>query len=313
MITRICNLFHRNVPAKLICLFVAVVLWVVVMNMQNPTIEGSFTVPLNVVNAPAGYQVSQTDSTVKIKVRGPRSLFVSSTEENFSAYVDLEGAESGKRSYKVQTELPSGFELVSVSPDAEEISLDKIIDKRIRVEIIPTGTSAEGTTTAKIEPAYDSVVVRGPESFVGQISRVVGYVGLSGHDEDFKTSVPLTAINGDGKEVTEVTVLPASLEVSVSLARGLSKAFVSVRPVWTGELSDDLQLGSTKINPAKIEIAGDGKLLKNISSIDTEPIDLAGITQNTEMTVRLALPEGVTVTNKEVKVSITVKKKKAGE
>ena len=97
MMNRINSIFRRNLPAKIVALGVAVVLWIVVMSDQNPAIEGSFTVPVAVVNSPEGYKVTKSEDTVKIKVRGARSLFVSATADDFRAYVDLGGAEAGKQ------------------------------------------------------------------------------------------------------------------------------------------------------------------------------------------------------------------------
>ena len=117
MINRINSIFRRNLPAKILALCVAVILWVVVMNDQNPAIEGSFNVPLAVVNSPEGYKITKSEDSVKIKVRGPRSLFVTATADDFRAYVDLDGAQDGKQDCKVQTALPQGFELVEVAAD----------------------------------------------------------------------------------------------------------------------------------------------------------------------------------------------------
>ena len=49
MMTRLRALIQRNLPAKIIALVVAVVLWLFVMNEQNPQIEGSFTVAVDLV------------------------------------------------------------------------------------------------------------------------------------------------------------------------------------------------------------------------------------------------------------------------
>ena len=129
MINRINSIFRRNLPAKILALCVAVILWVVVMNDQNPAIEGSFNVPLAVVNSPEGYKITKSEDSVKIKVRGPRSLFVTATADDFRAYVDLDGAQDGKQDCKVQTALPQGFELVEVAPETVSFDLDKIIQK----------------------------------------------------------------------------------------------------------------------------------------------------------------------------------------
>ena len=309
MIHRINSIFRRNLPAKILALCVAVILWVVVMNDQNPAIEGSFNVPLAVVNSPEGYKITKSEDSVKIKVRGPRSLFVTATSDDFRAYVDLDGAEDGKQDYKVQTALPQGFELVEVAPETVSFDLDKIIQKQMRAEIIVTGASAPGTTVAKVTQTSSIVTLEGPQSAVDTVVRVVGYVGLSGNSADFDLQVPLTALNADGREVQGVKVVPSATEVSVSLARGLTKKIVTIHPVLQENLPKNYELGDVRTDPIKIEVAGDSKTIENLSSIDTEPIDLSKLTATKKMTVKLALPDGITVTNREVNVSIEVKKK----
>ncbi len=309
MMNRINSIFRRNLPAKIVALGVAVVLWVVVMSDQNPAIEGSFTVPVAVVNSPEGYKVTKSEDTVKIKVRGARSLFVSATADDFRAYVDLGGAEAGKQSYKVQTALPQGFELVEVQPETVEFNLDKIIQKQVRADVIVTGNSAPGTTVAKVTQASSIVTIEGPQSAVESVTRVVGYVGLSGNSTDFDLQVPLTALNADGREVHDVKVVPSVTEVTVQLARGLTKKIVTIHPVLDGSLPDDLMLSEVRTDPIKLEIAGESKVLAPLSSVDTEKIDLSKVTGSEKLTVRLNLPNGVTVTNPEISVNIVVKKK----
>lgn len=309
MMNRINSIFRRNLPAKIVALGVAVVLWVVVMSDQNPAIEGSFTVPVTVVNSPEGYKVTKSEDTVKIKVRGARSLFVSATADDFRAYVDLGGAEAGKQSYKVQTALPQGFELVEVQPETVEFNLDKIIQKQVRADVIVTGNSAPGTTVAKVTQASSIVTIEGPQSAVESVTRVVGYVGLSGNSTDFDLQVPLTALNADGREVHDVKVVPSVTEVTVQLARGLTKKIVTIHPVLDGSLPDDLTLSEVRTDPIKLEIAGESKVLAPLSSVDTEKIDLSKVTGSEKLTVRLNLPNGVTVTNPEISVNIVVKKK----
>lgn len=309
MMNRINSIFRRNLPAKIVALGVAVVLWIVVMSDQNPAIEGSFTVPVAVVNSPEGYKVTKSEDTVKIKVRGARSLFVSATADDFRAYVDLGGAEAGKQSYKVQTALPQGFELVEVQPETVEFNLDKIIQKQVRADVIVTGNSAPGTTVAKVTQASSIVTIEGPQSAVESVTRVVGYVGLSGNSTDFDLQVPLTALNADGREVHDVKVVPSVTEVTVQLARGLTKKIVTIHPVLDGSLPDDLTLSEVRTDPIKLEIAGESKVLAPLSSVDTEKIDLSKLTGSEKLTVRLNLPNGVTVTNPEISVNIVVKKK----
>ena len=129
MISRMRNIVQHNLPAKILALVIAVILWGYVMNDQNPSIESTYTVQLDVVNAPEGYKITKDAASVKLRVRGPRLLFVSASESDFKAYVDLSKVEEGKHAVKVQTVLPQGFELVEAKPDMVTFTLDRIVQK----------------------------------------------------------------------------------------------------------------------------------------------------------------------------------------
>jgi YbbR domain-containing protein len=307
---QIMNLFKKNLPAKIIALFVAMILWFFVMNEQNPSIEGSFTVPLTVLHAPSGCKLTQSEDTIKIKLRGPRSAFVGASREDFKAFVDLEGLEEGRQIVRVQTVLPPGFELAGTSPETVVFVLDKIIQRQEDVNLIITGAAAPGATVAKVSPEMTKVMVEGPRTAVNDVSQVVGYVGLAGNNADFTLNVSLSPVNADGRGVDEVRVIPQTISTGVQLARGLTKKIVSVKPIFAGDLPAGYAVSGAHADPVKIEIAGDAAVLENITALDTEKISLADVTKSVRKAVLVHLPDGVTVTNKTVVVSIDVIEKK---
>ncbi len=309
MMTRLYAVFRRNLPAKLIALAVAIVLWLFVMNEQNPQIEGSFTVAVDLVNAPEGYKVTQGERSVKLKVRGVRSLFVTAEPESFKAYADLEGLDSGEHKVRVKAVLPQGFELIDVQPEFVSVNLDKIVRRSVRIDLIVTGSAASGYTVGKISQAANTTVVEGPESRVSEVDRVIGYVGLSGNRDDFSLQVPLTPINSDGKAVEDVELLSRSMEVSVQLARGLTRKIVAIRPVLDEALPEGFTLGTVQVEPTKIEIAGEAGVIGKLTSIDTEKITVSDMKESGKKTVRLAAPDGVAISNREVTVTIELKPK----
>lgn len=309
MMNRLRQIIQHNLWAKILALLIATILWGYVMNDQNPSTEASYTVPVTMANAPDGYQITQDRDTVRIKVRASRSLFVSADESDFKAYVDLSKAEEGTHEMKVKVDMPAGFELVDARPDTVNVTLDKIKQKKMKAEFIITGATAPGTTVAHVTQSVNEVTLEGPSFALDEVTRVIGYVGLSGNSEDFSLQVPLTAINADGREVAGVKVTPSSANVSIQLARGLTKKVVKVDPVIGTDLASGYEFVSARPDPAKIEIAGDEKTIANIQSIRTEMISLADFTQSGEKTVQLDLPDGVLVTNKEIKVRVEVKKK----
>ena len=123
----------------------------------------------------------------------------------------------------------------------------------------------------------------------------------------FSLQVPLTPINADGREVGGVTMRPSSVQADVQLARGLTKKVVSIKAVTAGAMHKGLVLSGVKVDPVKIEIAGNEETLAQITSVDTEPVNLSDIGKSTTRKTKLVLPEGVTVTNREVTVYLDIK------
>lgn len=304
------DLFNRNLMAKIIALVVAIILWFFVMNEQNPAIDSSFTVPLEVTNAPEGYMVEKGVESVKIKVRGPRSLFALAAEKDFKAYADLNGISEGKHSVKVQTVLPQGFDLITTSPETVIFDIDKIIHDEFKVDLAFSGSPDTGVTIGSATPDVKVVKVEGPSMAINAIARVVGYISLSGKDSDFSATVPLVAVNSEGKEVSDVKLTPASIKVNVSMVKGLYKKYVDIEPVVANDLSEHFILKSLKIEPAKIDIFGDQRVVENLNSIQTEKISLAGITKSTTKEIKLKLPIGISVTNDTITVKIEIAEKK---
>jgi len=306
MMTRLRGVVQHNLPVKIAALIVAVVLWLYVMNDQNPAIDGGFPVPVTIENAPEGYQLSSDTDKVTIRVRGPRSLFVSADSSDFHARVNLADFAEGERAYTVEASVPYGFELVSISPDKMTINLDRMIEKTLKASLTIGGAPASGYTVDKVIQADEAVKVQGPRSLVDQVVHVVGHINLSGQSSDDIAQVSFIALNTDGREVVGVTLVPSSTEVTVKLARGLTRKVVEVQPRPRSDLAPNLKLEGVTVTPARIEIAGAEDVISKISMIGTEEFSLADVRATEKREVRLQLPEGVTVTNPNVTVEIKV-------
>jgi len=58
----------NNLTAKIVALILAAILWLYVMNEQNPPIESSFSLPVEVRNGQTNLVVSDLPDTVRIKL-----------------------------------------------------------------------------------------------------------------------------------------------------------------------------------------------------------------------------------------------------
>ena len=307
MITQINNLFRRNLLEKFAAIIIATILWIVVMDDQNPVIEGSYTVPLSFVSVPDGYKVLHSDQPVKLSLRGPRSYFVNYEAKDFRAYSNLSGLDEGDHEVKIEAKFPQGFELIGMNPSQTQVKLDPYIEQQMTADLIVTGAAGANATVTKVTQSSNTVTVIGSRTAVESVSRVIGYVGLSGNKEDFSLQVPMTAINNDGRAVSDVRVVPSFLNVDVKIELGLIKKNVPIEPDVV--VAEGFEIEKMLIDPEQIEIVGKEPVLLPVDKIKTQLLTVPLGEKSIKQTVGLVIPEGVTTKTTEVTVTIDLKQK----
>lgn len=304
------NLLRQNLFLKCISLLLALGLWLYVMNEQNPSITNSVSVQLSIINAPDGYQIHHDNDTIKIRLKAPRSAFASVDNSDFKAYVDLTDVKEGEQTLPVHIQLPAGFELLGSSPENIKFVVDKIIQKQIPVDLVLSGKPADDMVVASTKQSADTIVVRGPRTQVDAVRRAIGYIGLDNNKDDFTVIVPLRAVDGDNKDVSNVTLLSSTVNASITLAHGLTRKIVTVKPLANSDLPAEYTLDSLKATPDKVEITGNPQIISTINYLDTEKFSLGKITASGDQTVNLLIPQGVTASTNTVTVSIKISEKK---
>ncbi|SMC97553.1 CdaR family protein [Sporomusa malonica] len=298
----------KNITPKIFAIILAVVLWLYVMNEQNPPIESSFTIPLEVRNVATSYVVVDAPDTVRVKVRGPRSIVAGVLNQDLKAYIDGKGLTEGRHNIKVSAALPASLELVEINPDKIQLRLDTTISRQVPVEVRLSGTPAKGAVVGKVAASHDQVTLEGPKNLVGTVEKVVAVADLSGKNTDFTVGAPLVPVTREGKEVEGLTIYPDKTGVVISLTAGITKKVLDVKPVTQGELPAGLVIKSIVTQPNKVEVRETvpGKGVDKLETIYTEPVDLSNIGKDTDREVKLELQEGLTGTPGTVIVNIRV-------
>ena len=307
MISQINNLFRRNLLAKLSSIIAAILLWIIVMDNQNPVIEGSYTVPLSFTEVPEGYKVLHNDQSIKVNLRGPRSYFVNYESKDCRAYCTLNGLDEGSHEVNIEAKFPQGFELVSVTPNQTQIKLDPYIERQMPADLIVTGAAGANATVTKVTQSSDVVTVIGARTAAESVTRVIGYVGLSGNKEDFSLQVPMTAINEDGRALQDVRVVPSFMNVEVKITLGLMKKTVPIEPDVV--VAEGLEIAKVTLVPEQIEIAGQEAVVSPIDKIRTQTITVPLGETSIKQSVNLIIPNGVTVKSNQIDVAVELKQK----
>lgn len=284
----------------------ALVVWVSSVIAANPNEERTYSnVRLEVVGKGADMQmVNDPPATVSVTLFAPRSYLdrYQSEPDLLRATLDLSGLGSGPHEVPVQVtaELePTRIE--RVSPEVVEISLDRLVsqEKPVQVEII--GDPARGYQAGDAVLGTTVGTVTGPESQVEQVAALVARLSIENADEPIETELQLRPFNENGGLVTDVQIAPSSVEVTLPISLLPGSRNLVVRVVTIGQVATGYRLTNLTPSPPNVIVSSpDPDLVNSLPGfVETEPLDLTGLTDDIEVRVPLNLPPGVSVSGEQ--------------
>ena len=305
--TRIINLICHNFLQKIIALVAAFLMWFFVMTEQDPEIEDSYTVPLTMSNVPYEFIAICDLKTVTLETRAARSNFVKYDANAFRVYANLEGLGEGEHQITPRVVMPQGFELIEIKPGIVNVTLDPLIEQQMPIEIRTTGTISQDAAVRDMKKSMDTVTVVGPKSFVEQAAKVYGNVNLSGNTSSFEAQIPMNAVDEKDNIVQRVRVVPSVITVSVDIESGVKKRIVPIVPELF--VADGWELTRVSVEPAQMEIVGAESAVNSIVTLKTVPFTVQTGQRFFNGTLKLIIPDGVSVKSEEVTVSAEVVRK----
>lgn len=186
------KIFLEDWSLKLLSLAIAVVLWLVVTG-QNEPVTAHVNVQLNFIRPPALEISNDPPRTVDVMLTGSRNKLDDLTSLDLVATVDLSDQRSGERvlrlADKAQISLPQGVKVDGYQPSAIPVRLESVVERQVPIEPTLEGQPAEGYEVYAVRPSKGSVTLRGPESRVIALQKVVTEsIWLGEHKESFTAS-----------------------------------------------------------------------------------------------------------------------------
>jgi YbbR domain-containing protein len=261
------KLFLEDWSLKLLSLAVALVLWLVVTG-QNEPVTAHVNVQLNFIR-PQMLEISNDPPrSVDVMLTGSRNKLDDLTALDLVATVDLSDQRAGERvlrlADKAQISLPQGVKVDGFQPSAIPIRLELIVERQVPIEPKIDGKVPEGYQVYGVRPSKGSVLVRGPESRVNALQKVLTEtISLAGHKESFTASNLAIDVPD-----TKVDLLDPVVSVDIDIAeQPVERTFAGVRmanvapgeaSTWTVTVSgppsildklkaEDLQIGLTPV------------------------------------------------------------------
>lgn len=298
----------RNWPAKLLSLLAAIVMWFFIMRDQNPVMEVTYTVPVQVQNLKDNYIIEDAPDTVRIVLSGPRDTIISMKADNLRAYIDASGVKPGQNNVTIGFTPPAGMSLVEVEPYTITINVDEYAERKIPVEIFPIGKFSDDVALKSYAIVPKEVTVSGRKQLVNAVNKVVMKVNIDGQTKNFSAVSTLEAWDVSGN-VLDVQINPYLGQAQYELNLLRKDKAVPITVPTAGTVADGYEVKSVSVTPTQLTVTGREEMIDSVTEIQTEPVDLTGATKSIQGNYNLVLPSGVNSNTTTVHVKIDIQKK----
>lgn len=283
----------------LFAIMLAILLWGWVTTQDDPEIERPFMAITPAIINKADNLVILDEAKIPlitVTVRGPRSELNRLTTLDLPVEIDL-GAIKSPTSTNIEVNARvvghRGVRVVGTAPETVAISTDLLVSKTFTLEI-EKGQPILPYSVGNVDPNPKQIEVRGPQSQIDQIARVVLPVSLGDRRDNFEAQFTPEARDTSGARINGVTLEPGSVTATVTVER-IGRT-VSIVPNIQGTPADGYRVGNPRISPPSITIDGPSDLLAQLIVISTMPIDVSGKRESFSVyDVALNLPTGTRV------------------
>jgi YbbR domain-containing protein len=292
---------------RIICLLLAIFLWIYVMGEQNPITERDVVVSLGQRNLAENMVVFNKPDKISVRVRGPRTVLANLSESQITAYVNLAKLSAGPHTVLVNAFFPQG-EVVEISPRMISLFVDVQKVKIMPVTARILGKPATDIAVSKTLLVPSEVKVTGAATRLDGIEKIEVPVDVNDRSETFQSTVQPVAVDHDGTEMEDITFDPARITTRTTLVHETITKEVPVKANFTGSLPAGMKMTSSTVNPYKITVSGPPSVVNSLTEVKTETIDLATHGNDRSVRVNVSLPESVRADNRTVTVDYTIDK-----
>ncbi len=303
--------FTKNIKAKLICMFLAFLLWVFVSS--NQSLLGKFPNQISVktINLSQNYSAFLDDDQVQIYLMAESAIWKSLKAESFAATIDVNGLTEGTYELEVKViSSVSGVQITKIEPRKIFVNIEKIKSKIVPVNAKIDGDPADGMTVGQVEIIPQEVEITGPGSYIEVINEAQINLQLNGESASFERNCEVFAMTENNSKMSGIEFKPDKILIKVPITRGGNNKTVGIKVKTKNNPVEGFYVSNIVSNPNIIDITGQRSILANINYLETEEVDLQNIKDRIFREVNVVMPEGVSlqkgVSNKvKVEVNIT--------
>ena len=290
----------------------AVLLWVYVVNLENPTLSTQFkNIAVDVRGAAGNVKVIAAPTAVDATVQGPQNVLGTLNKSDIHPYIDVTGLQEGVHPLTLLGEVANDRARdvsVTFSPKTIQVQLEVQVTRSYTVSVQTLGTPAIGYGLEPAGAKPDQVQVTGSQDAISRVARVVAQVDVEGKAGTQQGARPLMALDASGQEVKGITFEPTTVNVVAPIKLLLNYKVVPVRVPLQGQPATGYQVAVISFDPTTVTVCCSPRVLEPLGFLDTNPVPITGTTSTIITTTELVLPNGVELYPGQPKtISVTVR------
>lgn len=293
-----------NLGLKILSVFLAFFVWLLVVNVSDPKQSGERSVQLEIINEDAltdaglTYElVERATVTVDYTVHMRNSSQIQPTD--FRAYIDLADC-NVLGAVPVRLEVLNHKDMVTnvqANPSVVHVMTEPLQRKEFELRMEMKGEAADGYEVNSYALATKRVWVSGPESLVGQITAVGIEADIDGAEGDVTGTASPVFYDANGNplnlgEKVSVNQTEISYTIQILKVRQLALDFQV-----GGNVADGYRFTGIECDVKTISVVGLRSQLASVTSITipAEVLNVEGLMEGKVVTVDVSqfLPEGV--------------------
>lgn len=325
MLKNLVKRLTNNLGLKVLAALFAFILWVVVINVDEPVRTVPYTVSVKTENEDyitsngKYFELLDGNNTVTFNVSAKRTYQEKLSNADFSAVADMEKIEYVDDSgiYRVPVTVScSKFSSNQVTISSKQLYIEVAMEDRgtvqKRITATTTGNVADGCAIGEVSIVTTNLLkITGPSSVTSMIDTVEANINVEGMNSDVTDTVVPVLYDAD-RNVIDTTKLKLSINTVTVSAQILKTKDVPVEFVTTGTVAKNYMVEGIEYAPDTVRIKGEASVLNTVSkvTVPAEVLDVTNATGDVKTTVDISsyLPNGVSlVLASDAQIEVTVK------
>lgn len=306
---------NRKAFQAVLAVLIAVVLWLYVVNVENPTGTARLReLPIQIqgeeVLEENGLMVTDlSEDTLTVRLSGKKKTLMKVSRKNVTVTVDVSAITgAGDWTLNCRVNYPSnvGSESVSVS-DWDDMKVTVTVEPRTTKEVPVRGgfigTTADGYQAGTVTTDPQVLELSGPEDTLSKITYALAQIEESELSETLLVDAPVILMteNDLPADVANVTCDPTAVSVTVPVRQVVQVPLTVDLIPGGGATADDV---TCVIKPESVTLVVDGTELPE--SISLGEMDLGEVFEQASYSLPIDLPQGATAWNAPEYASVSL-------